>query len=297
MKVLVLLGDNSPEREVSIRSGKAVAEALRKAGHHVTEYDPAEGYNKLAEFKDKVDCVFPILHGVGGEDGKIQRALESYGFKYLGSPSAVAQLCFNKVAFKQELEKLNILTPKWKAVTKDSLDQSLSLSPYVLKPIEGGSTIDAFIIRDPKTQTYPTEIFDRYKEMLYEELVEGAEITIPVLDKTALSVIEIIPPEGKEFDYENKYNGATQELCPPANVPEEKQVEARKLTEKIHAAVGARHLSRTDIIIDKTGQLYVLELNTMPGLTAQSLFPKSAKQGGLSMEQLVQKFLDMVMVE
>jgi D-alanine-D-alanine ligase len=133
--------------------------------------------------------------------------------------------------------------------------------------------------------------------MLLEELIEGTEITVPILGDQALPVIEIIPPQGKEFDYENKYNGTTQELCPPQHVSAEKQQEAQRLAEKIHKAAGVRHLSRTDIIIDENGKLWVLELNTIPGLTDQSLFPKAAAAAGINMQQLMQKFLDMIVSE
>src|SRR3954471_22332208 len=120
MKVLVLLGGDSPEREVSLRSGKAVAEALKKAGHEAQEYDPQKGYEGLADFTGKVDCVFPILHGVGGEDGEVQEQLEKYKFKFLGSDSKVSKLCFDKVAFKRILNKLSILTPASEIVSKES---------------------------------------------------------------------------------------------------------------------------------------------------------------------------------
>jgi D-alanine-D-alanine ligase len=118
---------------------------------------------------------------------------------------------------------------------------------------------------------------------------------VPVLGDSALPVIEIIPPQGKEFDYENKYNGESQELCPPQHVDVAKQEEAQRLTERVHKEVGARHLSRTDIIIDSEGKMWVLELNTIPGLTEQSLYPKAAAVAGINMQQLVQKFLDLAM--
>jgi D-alanine-D-alanine ligase len=129
--------------------------------------------------------------------------------------------------------------------------------------------------------------------MLLEELIEGVEITVPVLGDKALPVVEIIPPVGGEFDYENKYNGATQELCPPPHVSAEKQKEAQSVAERIHKEVGARHISRTDLILDKNGKLWVLEINTMPGLSDQSLTPLAAKAAGMDMQQLVQKFLQM----
>jgi D-alanine-D-alanine ligase len=298
MKILVLLGGVSNERDVSLRSGGAVVDALKAGGHEVTEYDPQQGIAGLTGFVGKVDCVFPILHGRGGEDGTVQLELEKLGFKYLGSDSRVSKLCYDKSAFKEILNKLSILTPKSEVVTKLSISNSSILrNPYVLKPVDGGSSLDAFIIRDPSNQTYDPRIFDHYQLMLLEELIEGTEITVPILGNTALPVIEIIVPLGKEFDYVNKYNGETQEVCPPQHVDTAKQQEVQKLVELIHNQVGARHLSRTDIIIDRDGKPWVLELNTIPGLTEQSLFPKAAAAAGLNMQQLVQKFADLVVAE
>src|SRR5437868_3404023 len=135
MKVLVLLGGDSPEREVSLRSGKAVAEALTTHRHQVLEYDPIKGYDGLANFVGKVDCVFPILHGLRGEDGEVQEQLEKYDFKYLGTSPKISKLCFDKVAFKKELNKLSIATPAWEIVSKASFAKSpLATRPYVLKP-------------------------------------------------------------------------------------------------------------------------------------------------------------------
>jgi D-alanine-D-alanine ligase len=296
MKVLVLLGGVSNEREVSLRSGRAVADALKASGHEVAEYDPQQGMDGLAGFVGKVDCVFPILHGRGGEDGTVQAELEKLGFKYLGSNSQVSQKCFDKSKFKEILNKLSILTPQSEIVTRISIGASTLLQrPYVLKPLNGGSSLDAFIIRDPVNRSYDPRIFDHYQVMILEQLIEGTEITVPVLGDSALPVIEIIPPQGKEFDYENKYNGESQELCPPQHVDVAKQEEAQRLTERVHKEVGARHLSRTDIIIDSEGKMWVLELNTIPGLTEQSLYPKAAAVAGINMQQLAQKFLDIVM--
>jgi D-alanine-D-alanine ligase len=293
MKVLVLLGGNSPEREVSLRSGAAVAAAAKHNRHEVFTYDPAQGYAGLDDFIGKVEVVLPIMHGVGSEDGEIQRELEERGFKFLGSDSKVSKLCFDKVRLKEKIIELGFKTPGSEVVNRASFKNSeLAKRPYVLKPIEGGSSLDTFIVRDVNKGVDPA-VFEKYEEMLLEELVEGIEITVPVLGEKALPVIEIIPPQGKEFDYENKYNGATQEICPPKNVPSESQQQAQAIAEKMHTATGARHLSRTDIIIDKNHDFYVLELNTIPGLTDQSLFPKSAAVAGITFEQLVDRFIQM----
>lgn len=296
MKVLVLLGSNSPEREVSLRSGAAVITALKNNDYEVLDYDPINGYKGLDRFVGKVDAVLPIIHGLGGEDGALQEELEIRNFKYLGANAEASKLCFDKVALKKILNSLSIFTPNSQVVTKNEFENSpiKASSQYVLKPIEGGSTIDAFIVND-STDHADIKIFDKYPKMLLEELIVGNEITIPVLNSEALPVIEIIPPAGEDFDYENKYNGETQELCPPLNVAKELQVEAQAIAKKLHKAAGVRHLSRTDIIIDKDNKLWVLEINTIPGMTSQSLFPKSAAVAGISMDQLVDRFVQMAL--
>jgi len=296
MKILVLSGGNSPERQVSLRSGKSVSAALEESGHNVRHYDPANGYAGLDDFIGQVDVVFPILHGAGGEDGEIQKELDARGFKYLGSDAKASELCFDKVATKDLLDKLGMLTPRSEIVGSSEFETSpiKASGRYVLKPIEGGSTIDSFIVKDAADQV-ELDIFNQYPKMLLEELIEGNEITVPVLGDKALPVIEIIPPAGKDFDYENKYNGQTQELCPPKNINSELQSQAQEIAEKLHRAAGVRHLSRTDIIIDSDNKLWVLEINTMPGMTDQSLFPKAAAVSGVSMSALVDRFVQMAL--
>lgn len=297
MKILVLCGGDSSERDISFRSAACVIDALRDSGHEVLEYDTADGLNGIKIFSDKVDVVFPILHGRDGEDGVVQAKLEELGMKYLGATSDVSRLCFDKAAFKEAVGILGIKVPRGEMVTRQSItDSELIKNPFVLKPNDGGSSIDTYIIRSPiDTVLDYDDIFSRHTEMLLEELITGKEITVPVLDNLALPVIEIIPPEDAEFDYENKYNGKTLEICPPQNVDADHQKQAQAISEKIHIALGVRHISRTDIIIDGSGTLYVLELNTIPGLTETSLFPKSALVSGMDMKQLTERLLDLTL--
>ena len=236
------------------------------------------------------------MHGENCEDGVIQTELEKLGFKYLGADSKVSKLCFDKVIFKEAANKLGILLPKDEIVDKKTFFNSkLIKSPFVLKPIDGGSSIDTFIVRDiSKIPKDITNALNKHSKMLLEELIDGDEITVPVLDGSALPVIEIIPPKSQEFDYENKYNGQTQELCPPKNVTVKLQKQAQKIAETLHKGLGVRHLSRSDFIVAKDAKVYTLELNTIPGMTNQSLYPKSAKAAGISMKELVNRFLKMV---
>jgi D-alanine-D-alanine ligase len=297
MKVLILEGGNSSEREVSLRSAKSVITALRGLGHEVVEYDTANGLDGIKDHTAGMDAVFPILHGKEGEDGTVQAKLEELGVKYLGADSRVSRLCFDKMAFKKAIVELGVTTPRAELVTRQSITSSELLRyPYVLKPNDGGSSVDTLIVRNPERESHDfEEVFKRNSTMLLEELIEGTEVTVPVLGDKALPVIEIIPPEGEEFDYENKYNGSTQELCPPVSVSDPLQRKAQEITETVHNRLGVRHLSRTDIIINGKGEMYVLELNTIPGLTDASLFPKAAGVAGMNMTDLVNRFLEEVL--
>lgn len=293
MNYIVLGGGTSAEKNVSNRSAKAVLQALVALDHSVILLDPATTtLEAILEAGAKSDGIFPILHGVGGEDGVLQAQFEEAGIAYFGPTSQACKNTFDKAAYKKILEANNLPTPKWNVISAAELNsERLAKSAFVLKPISGGSSIDTFIVRTFPYDIAPLEeALNRYGTMLIEELIEGVEITVGVLGAKALPVIEIIPPKDKEFDYENKYNGATQELCPPENVSKELQSAAQKLALAAHKITQCRHLSRTDIIINTAGEMFILETNTIPGLTTQSLFPKAAKAAGYSWVKLVDTF-------
>lgn len=302
MRVLVLVGGDSPEREISLLSGQAVFEALLEAGHEAYKLDTLKGFDELANYVDKVDMVFPILHGLNGEDGVAQLELEKRGFTYLGSNSKSSIIAFDKIKAHEVLESHGIKMPAFAKVRlHDVKSHELFKTPYVLKPIEGGSSLDTQIVRRVSQDSIKKseQLLHKYNEMILEELIVGKEITVPVLGDTALPVIAIIPPENEEFDYQNKYNDKTRELCPAPTdyVTEYLQHAAQEIALNVHTYLGARHLSRTDLIISESGDLYVLELNTMPGMLTQSLFPKAALCAGMSMPQLVNKFVETVKKE
>lgn len=297
-KVLVLMGGDSPERDVSLRSGKAVAVAAKEAGFDIAVYDPADGDDGLIQAVQSADVVLPILHGVNGEDGVIQQKLQDLGTRYLGADSVASANAFDKKISHDILEQHGILMPHYAIVSAQDISHELFSKPFVLKPIDGGSSLDTLIVRqvDDATQLKITELLSNYEFMLLEQLIEGQEITVPVLGDVVLPVISIIPPEDDEFDYANKYNGKTQEICPiPVDfISQEVQLEAQQIALAAHTALSARHLSRTDMILDSNGLLYTLELNTIPGMADVSLLPKSAAAAGLSMVDLVVKLIDLV---
>lgn len=295
MKIVVLGGGESPERDVSLRSAKSVAAAAKTAGYEVIEADPKDGLDFLEKLHDVI--VLPILHGVNGEDGVLQRQLEDMKIPYLGSDSRSSEACFDKWQTRQILQSHNIPMPDAILVSKQTYKSApLAKLPHVLKINHGGSSIGTLIVRDPAgaSQKDIDGIFSMEDQAVLEKLVEGTEITIPILDKTALPVIEIVPPADSEFDYENKYNGKTQELCPPVSVSDDLQKKTQKLAEQVHLAMGCRHLSRVDIMLDNSGKMFVLEINTIPGMTDQSLYPKAAKSAGIAMPQLIKKFIGLI---
>lgn len=296
MNILVLGGGDSPERDVSLRSAKAVAKAAREAGFEVWEADPANSLSTPDKIP-KETIVFPILHGAGGEDGTLQKELEKHSLPYLGSDSGSSERCFDKWHTLQELKAAGIQTPKGVLVTKASYpNEQLSTRPHVLKIVHGGSSIGTLVVRDHSQLRLEqvNKIFEMENQAVLEELINGIEITIPVLDQASLPPIEVVPPQGGEFDYQNKYSGASQEFCPPPSLTEEQIKSAQLLAEKIHKTMNCRHLSRTDTIMRPDGTFVALEINTIPGLTDQSLFPKAASVAGLSMPQLVRCFVEMV---
>ncbi|MBI2285697.1 D-alanine--D-alanine ligase [Candidatus Saccharibacteria bacterium] len=296
MQVLVLGGGSSPEREVSLRSAKYIVKAARDAGFDVEEYDPANGlayFNKVP----KNTIVLPILHGINGEDGVIQAVLEEHNLPYLGSDSSSSAACFDKWLTLQAFKVYGVPTAQSQFVKKEDFVKSkIAEKPYVLKVAHGGSSIGVLIARDPNkiAEEQIDEVFNMESPAVLEELIEGIEITVPVLGSTALPVIEIVPPKGEEFDYDNKYNGKSAEICPPRNVNRRVQKSAQRLAEKAHKIRNCRHLSRTDLMVRPDGSLVVFDINTIPGLTDQSLYPKSAAVAGLSMPELVKKFVELV---
>ncbi len=296
--VIVLAGGTSNEREISLRSGAAVMEALQQKNHQVKMLDPADGLDNLSDDLKKVDVIFPALHGEGGEDGILQHFLEDHGIKYVGPDSRASALCFDKVRYIELLESQGIVVPLTELVDFEEYRKSrLADKPFALKPNDGGSSIDTFIVRDLQKINNASikEAFARHRKLLLQELVVGDEITVAMLGDEPLPAIEIVPPKGGEFDYENKYNGKTRELCPPEQVNQTAQKQAQVLAQRIHRLTGCRDMSRTDIIVTANNELYVLETNTIPGLTGESLLPKAAREAGYDMPTLCDKLIQMAL--
>lgn len=291
MKILVIYGGFglSDEAEISKNSGLAILSACEQTGCQAEGFElNQDNVDSIADRVNGFDLVIPMLHGQFGEDGHIQKILEDIKIPFVGSGSASSQLCFNKAFAKKIFGANNIPTPKWKIIR--GIDELTDWNyPLVIKPIAGGSSIGIIMAKSPTDLKGANFSFP----MLAEEYIDGQELTVGILGDSALPVVEIIPPENKWFDYEVKYNDTTQENIPPKYINEEIQREAQALALKVHHLCGCRHLSRVDMLL-RDNQLFVLEINTLPGMTPESIYPKAAKAIGLKMPQLIEKLIELV---
>lgn len=287
LKIAVLMGGFSSEREISMRSGRKVAAALRSVGYCVEEVDVR---SEQFEIPKKVDVVFIALHGTGGEDGVVQSILEKQGILFTGSGSEASHLAFDKVAAKKIFREYGLSTPRdvvWDKKQFDSAKLKNKLDyPVVVKPSRQGSSIGIQIVeREEQLKSALQEAFEKDSVVLIEEFIEGRELTVGILGEEALPVVEIRPKSGW-FDYHNKYTeGATEELVPaPIGSSLKQQVQTQAL--KAYRILGCRDMSRVDFRVDCQGQTYLLEVNTIPGLTDTSLLPKAAAARGITFPNL-----------
>ena len=345
MKIVVLCGGLSLERNVSISSGTLICKALRKLWHQAVLVDMFFGledidtpierlFDELPELKDAhvaaetpdlrqvrdmrkwksrsmigqgvlelcqlADVVFLGLHGTCGEDGRIQAALDLLGVKYTGSGFLGSALAMDKDMTKRIVAPQGVRTPAWSTVTYAEADipaiaaeQNL---PVVVKPVDSGSSMGVAIAHTRE------ELIDALKQnlgnqrVILEQYVTGREIDVAVLAGKSLPSIEIIPKQGF-YDYVNKYQaGAAVEICPSPIDPEiERKLQETALT--VHNALGLKAYSRSDYIVDEKGDIYFLEINTLPGMTPTSLLPQEAAAVGIGFDELCQKIVDMALEE
>ena len=291
LRITVMLGGPSAEREVSLRSGEAVAAALRTLGHTVFELDPKEPSWALPE---KTDLVFLALHGTYGEDGTVQEQLESLGIAYTGCDAVCSRLAFDKLQTKQRLEEVGCPTPRYIVLESPNARWPMGWKPaVVLKPIRQGSSVGLQMVeRVADWQAALAEAFRHGSPVLMEEKISGRETTVAILGSEVLPVVEIRPRQGT-YDYRNKYTaGATEYFCPaPLDAALTARVQAAGL--EAFRAVGGRDYGRVDIMISLAGEIAVLEVNTLPGMTETSLFPKAAAAAGLSYAEMCQRMVQL----
>ena len=298
-KIAVLLGGTSAEREVSLNSGTAVLNALRKQGYDAHPIDPKTF--PVATLKEQgFDRVFNILHGRGGEDGTMQGLLEQIGIPYTGCGVLASALTMDKMrtkmlwkAFGLPVAEMEIVTVENRAnLNPESVVKKLGL-PLMVKPSLEGSSVGLTKVKTMDELESAVDFalkFDR--TVLIEEWLAGDEFTVPVLDGEVLPSIKIVP-EGEFYDYDAKYiSDNTQYFC-PAGLSDAREQELRRLVKQAYDVVGCRGWSRIDVMADAEGKFRLVEVNTNPGMTSHSLFPKSAATVGYSFEQLVEKILEL----
>ncbi len=287
LKIGVLYGGNSSERKISLRSGRAVHQALKRIGFSTRWLDPRHP-EKTRKGLKQIDLAFLALHGHGGEDGKIQTELERSKVPYIGSDAPSSRRAFDKAISKKVFEKNHIPTPEWVIVSGSGWESRMKriAGPYFLKPLREGSSIGAFAVEDLEKEAVKIrQALKRFKQLLVEKKVEGREFTVGVLENRPLPVIEL-KPSRSFYDYKAKYTKGMTQYDVPADIPKDLSARLQKLALKVHKVLGLRDFSRIDMMVDTLGCPYVLEANSIPGFTELSLLPKAAKSAGISFEEL-----------
>jgi D-alanine-D-alanine ligase len=325
VKVALLMGGNSAEREISLRTGHGIADALRRLGHGVAAIDAANGRllaaaDELqgalpagvdatlpvlsveavanAEAINRADVVFVALHGGAGEDGTVQALLELTGKPYTGSGVLASALAMNKAMAKRIFEHEDVPTPPWLLIDADQgaeVVDSTALGgyPLVVKPNAQGSTVGLTVVTRPEDLPEGLRLaFEYGNQALIERYIPGRELTVALLGDEALPIVEI-RPRGGHYDYEAKYTSGMSEYFCPAELPEALAGRIRDLGRRAARALGCRGVSRVDFRLSPAGEPYCLEVNTIPGMTPTSLVPMAARAHGLSYEQLVSRMLDL----
>ena len=333
MNIAVLLGGISPERNVSFASGQAIAHALQERGHTITLVDPARGADcvitsddirvtadtevtmeELQSFSpwsivecvqsgalDDIDIAFLGLHGRYGEDGYIQSLLDMRGVRYTGSGMTSSALAMDKVMTKRLMQARHIPTPDATIAAADAGDEAFAAigeyfsGPVVVKPNDQGSTVGVTIVEVVDALEIERAVAEalRFSSLaLIEQFIPGREFTVSVLGGQALPVVEIIPHEGF-YDYRHKYTkGHTEYEC-PADLLEQDAEFMQNLAESAYEALGCRAYCRVDFRMDDEHSPFCLEVNTLPGMTSQSLFPKAAAAAGVEFGELCEKIIEL----
>lgn len=330
MKVLLLAGGNSSEREVSLNSGKAIAEALRHLGHELSALDPGTGLSLMSadgkylpegvpgtnvarlggdvpaikvsgsQLKE-CDIVFLALHGGAGENGTIQSLLELSGVAYTGSGVAASAIAMDKALTKLVMKAIGIPTPSWhvvrglrSGVTEKLAEQLLTEVglPLIVKPNDGGSTVGLTKVTHESQLSQALRLAAQETgNVLVECCIVGRELTVAVLNSEPLPVVEIRPKSGL-YDYTAKYTKGMSEYLAPAPIEDDLARTLQEYSLALYQMIGANGLARVDFMLSEAGQPYCLEINTLPGMTNLSLAPMAAGCVGISFDKLVQRILD-----
>lgn len=278
--IAVLMGGPGSEREVSLASGRAVAEALRGEGLRVEEVDVVD---RTPVLPAGTGLAYNVIHGTFGEDGGLQEYLEGLGVPYTGAGVATSRVAFDKVASKEVFVAAGVPTPASEIVDVSAGIMMPAMEvPYVVKPPCEGSSVGVHIVRTPnEAESALTDVAQYGNEALVEQFVEGKELTVAIVGDEVFPVVHIIPPDDGWYDMETKYpwlsgrEGGSRYVCPAELTDAERQA-VQAAAKKAHDSLGIEIYSRVDVLLDCLGHPYILEANTIPGMTATSLLPKAA---------------------
>jgi D-alanine-D-alanine ligase len=291
-KIAVLMGGPGSEREVSLATGRGVAKALRSLGTDVAEIDVRDENFQLP---NDVDLAFITIHGTFGEDGEIQKILERRGVAYTGEGVTASEIAFDKIRTKEKFREHGITTPPWEVIHTGQRP-TIPL-PMVVKTPRQGSTVGVVIVKNESELESAINEASKYdRELLIEKFVSGRELTIGILGDQALPILEIIP-KGGFYDFNNKYpflnpqaGGGAEHVC-PANIDAGKTKEIQELALRAFQAAGLQVYARVDVILSDDEEAFVLEINTIPGMTEASLLPEAAAAAGIAYPDLCARII------
>lgn len=325
MKVAVLMGGRSSEREISLRTGRGIAQALRNLGHDVVAIDAANGrllpageeeraalpssalepHGEIALSRPETlagaDVILIALHGAAGENGTLQALLDLAGKPYTGSGMMASALAMNKAMAKRLFEHEGIATPRWTLLPPDATleafdPEAIGGFPLVVKPNEEGSSVGLTVVESASGLPDALRLAGELGEILVEEFIPGRELTVAMLGDRPLPIVEIRPKSGL-YDYESKYTAGRSEYFCPADLTDELAARVHDLGRRAAAVLDCRGVSRVDFRLDARDVPYCLEVNTVPGMTPTSLVPMAAKAVGMSYDQVVQAMIDLAIAD
>ena len=293
LNITVMLGGPSAEREVSLRTGAAVANALRSLGHEVHELDPKTSVWILPP---KTDVVFLALHGTYGEDGTVQKQLDALGVPYTGCDAESSRIAFDKLLTKQSCMEASVPTARFLVVNSpDAILPEGFQPPLVVKPARQGSSVGLqFVEKEADWRNALVESLKFDTEVLVEEKIIGRETTVGILGDQILPVVEVRPKAGS-YDYQTKYTAGTTDYFCPAKFDAATTRRIQEAALGAFKAVGGRDYARVDVMVRTDGSPVVLEVNTLPGMTETSLLPKAAAAAGMNYAELCQRMVDLAL--
>lgn len=292
-RIVVMQGGPGAERDVSLRSGAAVSAALRSCGHEVVEIDPQD---QTFTLPPETDAVFLALHGAYGEDGRLQQELDALGIPYTGCGAETSGIAFDKILTKNRFVAADVPTPPFAVLDSADAEWPAHLEPpAVLKPVCQGSSVGLHFIQSvDEWRAALRDCLRHDRRALLEGRISGRECTVSILDGQVLPVVEVRPRSGV-YDYESKYTtGATEYVCPAEFTPEV-TVAVQAVGWAAFEAVGGGDYGRVDVIVDAVGTPVVLEVNTLPGMTETSLFPKAAAAAGIGYGAMCERMVELAL--